>query len=195
LYLKRQTVQPANYGAQIRACTVNINGGLDAFITLENYPHVPLANPNDQAVGQLDRTDLDDFDKNFKTGRTAQYSLDLQRQLPHKFAVQVSYIGSKGTRLRSNFDPINKIPLNALKLGLPLLQKPLAAVTSTSVRSRQALVFRWRQPLMLSSRLRCSGRRIRRHGRAIVEGVSPVRNYQQSSGKSGQVSITRVRSM
>src|ERR1041385_8383248 len=109
--------------------SVNINGGLDAFITLENYPHVPLADPNDQAVGQLDRTDLDYFDKNFKTGRTVQYSLDIQRQLPHKFAFQVSYIGSKGTRLRSNFDPINKIPLNALKLGLPLLSKRLADVT------------------------------------------------------------------
>lgn len=108
---------------------VNINFGLDAFITLENYPSVPLANPNDQVVGQLDRNDLDFFDKNFKTGRTVQYSLDLQRQLPGDLAVQVSYIGSKGTRLRSNFDPINKIPLNALKLGLPLLQKPLADVT------------------------------------------------------------------
>src|ERR1044071_199313 len=109
--------------------SVNINGGLDAFITLDNYPHVPLANPSDQAVGQLDRTDLDFFDKNFKTGRTVQYSLDIQRQLPKQFAVQVSYIGSKGTRLRSNFDPINKIPLNALKLGLPLLSKQLADVT------------------------------------------------------------------
>ena len=102
---------------------VNINGGLDAFITLENYPSVPLANPNDQAVGQLDRTDLDYFDKNFKTGRTVQYSLDIQRQLPYQFAVQVSYIGSKGTRLRSNFDPINKVPLNALKLGLAVVAK------------------------------------------------------------------------
>ena len=108
---------------------VNINGGLDAFITLENYPPVPQANPNDQAVGQLDRTDLDFFDKNFKTGRTVQYSLDIQRQLPYQFAVQVSYIGSKGTRLRSNFDPINKIPLNALKLGDALLRKQLSAVT------------------------------------------------------------------
>ena len=52
-----------------------------------------------------------------------QYSLDLQRQLPWNFAIQVGYIGSKGTRLRSNFDPINKVPLNALKLGLPLLRK------------------------------------------------------------------------
>ncbi len=63
---------------------VNINGGLDAFITLDNYPSVPQANPNDQAVGQLDRTDIDYFDKNFKTGRTVQYSLDIQRQLPYQ---------------------------------------------------------------------------------------------------------------
>ncbi len=110
---------------------VNINGGLDAFITLDNYPSVPQANPNDQVVGQLDRNDLDFFDKDFKTGRTVQYSVDIQRQLPWNLVVQASYIGSKGTRLRSNFDPINKIPLNSLKLGLPLLSKQLSAVTPT----------------------------------------------------------------
>lgn len=109
--------------------SVNINGGLDSFITLDNYPNIPTANPADQAVGQLDRTDLDYFDKDFKTGRTVQYSLDLQRQLPWNFALQVGYTGSKGTRLRTNFDPINKIPLNALKLGLTLLEKRLDAVT------------------------------------------------------------------
>jgi hypothetical protein len=32
--------------------------------------------------------------------------------------------------LRSNFDPINKVPVNALKLGLPLLSKQLSAVTA-----------------------------------------------------------------
>ncbi|HUE82052.1 MAG TPA: TonB-dependent receptor [Pyrinomonadaceae bacterium] len=108
---------------------VNINFGLDSFITLENYPSLPAANPSDQAVGQLDRNDIDFFDKNFKTGRTVQYSLDLQRQLPFNLALQVGYTGSKGTRLRSNFDPINKIPFEALKLGLPLLSKRLADVT------------------------------------------------------------------
>ncbi len=108
---------------------VNINFGNDAFITLENYPSVPSANPADQVVGQLDRTDLDSFDKNFKTGRTIQYSLDIQREIFWKMAIQVGYVGSKGTRLRSNFDPINKVPLNALKLGLPLLSKRLADVT------------------------------------------------------------------
>jgi len=111
--------------------SVNINSGLDAFITLDNYPNVPVADPNAQVVGDLNRTDLDYFDKNFKTGRTVQYSLDLQRQLPANFAVQVSYIGSKGTRLRSQFDPINKVPVEALRLGLPLLQKRLVDVTPT----------------------------------------------------------------
>ena len=110
---------------------VNINGGLDAFITLENYPNIPVADPTSQVVGDLNRTDLDYFTKDFKTGRTAQYTLDIQRQLPWNLALQVSYIGSKGTRLRSNFDQVNKLPLEALKLGLPLLSKPLADVTAS----------------------------------------------------------------
>ena len=108
---------------------VNINGGLDAFITLENYPNIPIADPASQVVGDLNRTDMDYFTKDFKTGRTAQWSLDLQRQLPWNFAVQVSYVGSKGTRLRSSFDPVNTLPFNALKLGLPLLSKALVDVT------------------------------------------------------------------
>ncbi|MCA1620561.1 MAG: TonB-dependent receptor [Acidobacteria bacterium] len=108
---------------------VNINGGLDAGITLENYPNIPAANPTSQAVGDLNRTDVDYFTKDFKPGRTAQWSLDLQRHLPWNFAVQASYIGSKGTRLRSSFDQINKLPFNALRLGLPLLSKRLVDVT------------------------------------------------------------------
>jgi hypothetical protein len=109
--------------------SLNINGGFDAGITLENYPSIPTPDPTTQAVGDLNRTDVDYFTKNFKTGRTAQWSLDLQRHLPHNFAVQVSYIGSKGSRLRSGFDQINKLPFGALKLGLPLLSKALVDVT------------------------------------------------------------------
>src|SRR5829696_3203798 len=108
---------------------LNINGGFDAGITLENYPSIPSPDPTTQAVGDLNRTDVDYFTKNFKTGRTAQWSLDVQRHLPWNFAVQASYIGSKGTRLRSGFDQINKLPFDALKLGLPLLSKPLVDVT------------------------------------------------------------------
>jgi hypothetical protein len=120
---------------------LNINGGLDAGITLDNYPNVPLPNDTDQAVGQLDRTDIDFFDKDFKPGRTVQYSLDIQRQLPYKFALQVGFTGSKGTRLRSNFNPINKVPLGALKLGLPLLSKRLADVTPQERAYAQSVGF------------------------------------------------------
>ncbi|HEY0375839.1 MAG TPA: TonB-dependent receptor [Pyrinomonadaceae bacterium] len=105
-----------------------INGGLDAGITLETFPLLPLPNPADQAVGRLDESP-DYFTTNYKAGRTAQWSLDIQRELPWNFALQVGYIGSKGTRLRSNFNPVNKLPLEALRLGLPLLTKRLENVT------------------------------------------------------------------
>ncbi|HJU55884.1 MAG TPA: hypothetical protein VJ715_14970, partial [Pyrinomonadaceae bacterium] len=104
-----------------------INGDLLSFVTLENFPLLPLPNPADQAVGQLD-TNMDYFNKNYKAGRTAQWSLDIQRELPWNFALQVGYIGSKGTRLKSNFNPVNKLPLDALKLGESLLRKRLVDV-------------------------------------------------------------------
>jgi hypothetical protein len=103
-----------------------INGGLDAGITLENFPLLPLPNPADQAVGQLDRNDIDYFNKNYKAGRTQQWSLDIQRELPWNFALSVGYIGSRGTRLKSNFNPLNKLPFEALKLGEALLRKRVA---------------------------------------------------------------------
>src|SRR5207248_10228528 len=56
---------------------VNINGGLDALITLNHYPKWPIADPSAQYVGQLDRNDIDFYDKNYKLGRTAQYDVSL----------------------------------------------------------------------------------------------------------------------
>ena len=110
---------------------VNINGGLDSFITLSNYPRLPIADPNGQYVGQLDRNDIDFYDKNYKLGRTHQYDLSLQRELPHSFALSVSYIGNRGTRLRSGFVAVNSLPIEALKLGNALLQKRLSDVTAS----------------------------------------------------------------
>jgi hypothetical protein len=103
-----------------------INGGFDAFIRLSTFPNAPTPNPNSQVIG----TDVDSFNRNFKTGRTVQWSLDLQRELPWNIVASASYIGSKGTRLRSNFNPLNALPLEALKLGQPLLTKDLDAVTA-----------------------------------------------------------------
>lgn len=107
-----------------------INFGRDAFITLSNFPALPIADPNGQYVRDTN-TALDFYDPNFKLGRTAQYDLSAQRELPYNFALSVSYIGNRGTRLRSSFNPYNALPIGALKLGLPLLNKSLASVTAS----------------------------------------------------------------
>ena len=85
-------------------------------------PYVPI-NPSGQFIG----SDVDYFDQNFRTGRTLQYSLDIQRELPYNFVASVGYIGHRATRLRSNFGRLNALPLNALKLGFPLLNSSLSA--------------------------------------------------------------------
>jgi Carboxypeptidase regulatory-like domain/TonB dependent receptor-like, beta-barrel len=103
----------------------NINFNFDANIRLTNYPPLPQPDPSSQFLG----ADVEGFDRFFKNGRTAQYSLNIERELPAKFVGSLSYVGSKGTRLRSGFSPVNAIPLNALKLGAPLLQVALSDVT------------------------------------------------------------------
>jgi hypothetical protein len=106
-----------------------INFGLDAGIRLDTYVPLPAVNPNGQFVGDLGLTQ-DYYDVNFKLGRVMQYDLNLQRQLPFNFAVSLSYLGNRGTRLRSSFNPLNSLPLEALKLGDALLRKKLVDVTA-----------------------------------------------------------------
>jgi len=89
---------------------------------LAAYPVALVPDPNGQFIG----SDVDYFDPNFKLGRTLQYSLDYQREIPGNFALTIGYIGSHGTRLRSNFKRLNAVPLNVLKLGYPLLTEPLS---------------------------------------------------------------------
>jgi hypothetical protein len=108
----------------------NINFGNDAFIRLSSYPVLPSPDPNSQFVTTPTPTDVEGFDRFFKNGRTAQYSLNVERELPQKFVLSLGYIGSKGTRLRSGFSPVNALPLDALKLGAPFLQMQLADVTA-----------------------------------------------------------------
>ncbi|HKP13144.1 MAG TPA: TonB-dependent receptor [Blastocatellia bacterium] len=100
--------------------------GRQSTVFLRNYPNRPEIDPNGQFIG----SDVDFFDPNFKTGRTAQWSVDIQRELPFKFALSVGYIGHKADRLKSNFARLNAVPFEALKLGFPLLGKPLADVTT-----------------------------------------------------------------
>lgn len=98
-------------------------GNPDLF--LRNYRDVPENDPTGQFIG----ADVDFFDPDFRTGRTAQYSLDVQRELPWNLALTVGYLGHRGSRLRSDFGRLNALPLDALELGFPLLTKPLADVT------------------------------------------------------------------
>ncbi|HEY0078644.1 MAG TPA: TonB-dependent receptor [Pyrinomonadaceae bacterium] len=104
-------------------------GSLQARYFLRNLPSsgplAPVANPNDQFVNQGIAVDY--FNKDYRTGRTVQYSVDVQRELPARFAVSLGYIGHRGTRLRSNFERLNAVPLNALRLGYPLLNTSLSA--------------------------------------------------------------------
>jgi hypothetical protein len=106
----------------------NINGGADANpdLFLRNYRQMPGIDPNGQFIG----SDIDYFDQNFRTGRTLQYGVDMQHELPYHFVVSLSYTGHRADRLRSDLGRINAIPFNALKLGFELLNKPLSAVST-----------------------------------------------------------------
>ena len=107
-----------------------INFDFNAGITLDTYVPLPTVNPNSQFIGDLGITQ-DYYDQNFKLGRVVQYDLNVQRQLPYNFAVSLSYIGNRGTRLRSAFNPLNALPVEALKLGNALLTKRLDQVTAS----------------------------------------------------------------
>ena len=94
---------------------------------LSSFPaHTPI-DPTGQFIG----SDVQYFDPNYRTGRTQQWSLDIQQEFPGNFALLIGYIGSHGTRLRSDFTRLNALPLNDLKLGAPLLQKNLSDVTAS----------------------------------------------------------------
>jgi hypothetical protein len=102
-------------------CTANERS--DLF--LRSFRQISPSTPTSQFIGQS----VDFFDRNFRTGRTFQYGIDVQRELPYKFVATLSYTGHRATRLRSNFERINAIPFGALRLGAPLLGKNLNDVT------------------------------------------------------------------
>jgi hypothetical protein len=101
--------------------------GADANFFLSTYPARPPVDPNNQFITS---EDISYIQKDYKAGRTQQWSLDVQRELPANFAASVGYIGSRGTRLRSDIGRINAVPFEVLKLGNPLLTKRLVDVTA-----------------------------------------------------------------
>jgi len=93
---------------------------------LRTYPNRPDITPTGQYIGD----DVEYFQPDAKAGRTVQWTLDMQRELPGNFVVTAAYIGNKGTRLRTNMSRMNALPLNALKLGNPILTKNVNDLTA-----------------------------------------------------------------
>ena len=62
------------------------------------------------------------FDSN-RRPYTQQWNLTLEHQLKNNISVSASYVGSKGTRLPSNVDPINALDLKYLAMGQQLFDE------------------------------------------------------------------------
>jgi hypothetical protein len=112
--------------------------GADANFFLSNYPARPSVDPNNQFIAG---EDISYIPKDYKSGRTQQWSLDIQRELPANFAASVGYIGSRGTRLRSDIGRINAVPFEALRLGNPLLTKRIVDLTADDRTYAQSVGF------------------------------------------------------
>ena len=102
--------------------------GRNATTFLSTFPGLPTVDPNSQFVGAGD--DINYFIRDFRTGRTLQYSFDVQRELPYKFVMSAGYVGHRDDRLRSNFGRVNALPLDALKLGPTVLNANINNVTA-----------------------------------------------------------------
>lgn len=113
----------------------NFTSDNNSDLFLRDYRALPPIDPNGQFIG----SDVDYFDKNFKTGRTLQFGLDVQRELPYHLALTLSYTGSRGTRLRSDFNRINALPFNDLRLGNALLNENINNVSPAERAYAQSL--------------------------------------------------------
>jgi hypothetical protein len=123
-------------GGDINSGTIGYNttgqlftpDGRNSRFFLSSFPSIPAVDPNSQFAGQTGIAILQ-FGNNFHTGRTLQYSVDVQRELPWNFVVSAGYIGHRADRLRSNFNRLNSLSLNALKLGNEILRTNINDVT------------------------------------------------------------------
>jgi len=129
-----------NGGGDINTGTIGYNTtgqlfrpeGRNAVNFLSSFPSIPATDPNSQFVGNLGVPILafGQFGNGFRTGRTLQYTVDIQRELPFNLVVSAGYIGHRADRLRSNFGRPNALSLDALKLGNEILRTDINAVTT-----------------------------------------------------------------
>ncbi|HXG83744.1 MAG TPA: TonB-dependent receptor, partial [Pyrinomonadaceae bacterium] len=106
--------------------------GRNARNFLSTFPSIPRTDPNNQFVGDLGIPILafGQFGNGFRTGRTLQYTVDVQRELPYRLIASVGYIGHRADRLRSNFGRPNALTLDQLRLGNEILRTNINAVTA-----------------------------------------------------------------
>lgn len=129
-----------NGGGDINTGTIGYNttgqlftpNGRTANFFLSTFPSIPQTNPNAQFAGDLGVPILafGQFGNGFRTGRTLQYTVDVQRQLPFNLIASVGYIGHRADRLRSNFGRPNALTLDQLKLGNEILRTNINDVTA-----------------------------------------------------------------
>ncbi len=129
-----------NGGGDINTGTIGYNttgqlftpDGRNARNFLSSFPGIPATDPNSQFVGNTGIPILafGQFGNGFRTGRTLQYTIDVQRELPFSLVASVGYIGHRADRLRSNFGRPNALSLSQLKLGNEILRTDINAVTA-----------------------------------------------------------------
>ena len=129
-----------NGGGDINTGTIGYNttgnlftpDGRNARNFLSTFPSIPPTNPNNQFVGDLGVPILafGQFGNGFRTGRTLQYTVDIQRELPYRLVASIGYIGHSADRLRSNFGRPNALSLNQLRLGNEILRTNINDVTA-----------------------------------------------------------------
>lgn len=103
---------------------------------LSTYPAAPVADPTSQFIQPNCNVfgttcqDVQEFNSPYRTPLVQQFNLNVQRDLGKNFILQVAYIGHLGQRLASNFQRPNSLPFQDLRVGGPILNKPLSQVTA-----------------------------------------------------------------
>lgn len=82
----------------------SLDNGLSFAATLANPFPDPLKRPAGVSAGLLTNAGqaVSFFEENLRTGYMQRWSFNVQRQLPHQFVTDVSYVGNRGTKLDSS---------------------------------------------------------------------------------------------
>jgi len=100
-----------------------------------NWPHPPFINPTVQNGSSVNMIGLND-------GRTPYFQnwqLSVQRSLPGMMALEVAYVGVKGTRLGTGLMNLNQVDPKYLSLGATLTQNiTSAAAVSAGIKAPYA---------------------------------------------------------